>query len=152
MADKVRRVAESVGKGLRVNGPSAVNARTTLGNNVNFNGMTITGSGRVVIGDNFHSGPQCLMITSFHNYTSSKIPYDDTYIHGDIEVGANVWIGSRVIILGGVSIGEGAIVQAGSVVVCDVPKCAIVGGHPAKTFKMRDIGHYERLKAEGSFH
>jgi acetyltransferase-like isoleucine patch superfamily enzyme len=54
--------------------------------------------------------------------------------------------------LGGVSIGEGAIIQAGSVVVKNIPKYAIAGGHPATVFKYRDIDHYERLKAEGKFH
>ena len=58
----------------------------------------------------------------------------------------------RVIVLGGVTIGEGAIIQAGSVVVNDIPKYAIAGGHPAKVFAARDIAHYEELKALGKFH
>lgn len=56
-----------------------------------------------------------------------------------------------VIVLGGVTIGEGAIIQAGSVVVSDIPDCAIAGGHPAKVFKDRDQDHYHRLKQEGRF-
>jgi len=54
--------------------------------------------------------------------------------------------------LGDVTIGEGAIIQAGSVVVNDIPKYTIAGGHPAKVFKYRDAAHYERLKEEGKFH
>jgi len=54
--------------------------------------------------------------------------------------------------LGGVRIGEGAIVQAGSVVVHDIPKCAIVGGNPAKVFKYRNKVHYYELKKAGRFH
>jgi acetyltransferase-like isoleucine patch superfamily enzyme len=57
-----------------------------------------------------------------------------------------------VIVLPGVTIGEGAIIQAGSVVVKDIEKCAIAGGHPAKTFKYRDTEHYEKLKKEKKFH
>lgn len=57
-----------------------------------------------------------------------------------------------MIILGGVTLEEGAIVQAGSVVTKSVPKYAIVGGHPAQVFKYRDREHYDRLKAEGRFH
>ena len=57
-----------------------------------------------------------------------------------------------VLFWGGVTIGEGAIIQAGSVVVSDIPKYAIAGGHPAKVFKYRDIDHYERLKAEAKFY
>lgn len=150
---KISKRALEVGKGLKVNGKSSVNLHTILGSNVNFNGMKIQGCGKVIIGNNFHSGPECLMITQNHNYDKGKaIPYDDTYICLDVEIQDNVWLGSRVIILGGVKIGEGAIIQAGSVVVSDIPKCAIAGGHPAKVFKYRDIKHYELLKKENNFH
>ena len=145
--------SKKVGNGLRVNGYSKVSRSTILGNNVNFNGMRIQGKGRVIIGDNFHSGPECLMITQVHNYDSGQaIPYDSTYFARDIAIEDNVWVGSRVIILGGVSLGEGAIIQAGSTVVSNIPKFAIAGGHPAKVFKYRDIDHYLALKKEGKFH
>ncbi len=149
---RVLNTAARVGEDLRVNGPSTVTATTYLGNNVNFNGMTITGHGKVLIGDNFHSGPECLMITAVHNYDTGKaIPYDDTYIIRDIVIEDNVWFGTRTIILGGVTIGEGAIIQAGSVVVSDIPKYAIAGGHPAKPFKYRNIEHYNALKRDKKF-
>ncbi|MCQ2964441.1 MAG: acyltransferase, partial [archaeon] len=77
---------------------------------------------------------------------------DKTVISKEVVIEDNVWLGNRVIVLPGVTIGEGAIIQAGSVVVSDIPKCAIAGGHPAKVFKYRDIGHYEKLKKEGKFH
>ena len=51
-----------------------------------------------------------------------------------------------VTILGGVTIGEGAIVQAGSTVVSDIDRLAIVGGSPAKKFSTRDETHYFNLK------
>ena len=47
----------------------------------------------------------------------------------------NVWVGSNATILSGVTIGENAIVGAGSVVTKDVPDNAIVGGVPAKVIK-----------------
>jgi len=145
--------AKRCGKDLKVNRPTRINNNTYLGNNVNFNGMAINGGGRVVIGDNFHSGQGCLLIAQNHNYDNGKaIPYDSTYILKDITIEDNVWIGNRVIVLGGVTIGEGAIIQAGSCVVCDIPKYAIAGGHPAKVFKQRDIEHYERLKSESKFY
>ncbi|WP_407461931.1 acyltransferase, partial [Methanobrevibacter sp.] len=70
----------------------------------------------------------------------------------DVVIEDNVWLGNRVIVLPGVRIGEGAIIQAGSVVVKDIPKCAIAGGHPANVFSLRDADHYEELKKEGKFH
>ncbi|WP_246146683.1 acyltransferase [Rubripirellula lacrimiformis] len=131
---------------------SHVTSHTVLGANTNFNGMHIVGAGAVEIGDNFHSGCECRMITQIHDYDhGNAIPYGTSYIYKPIRIEDNVWVGDRVIILGGVTIGEGAIIQAGSVVVKDVPKCAIAGGHPAEVFKSRDTEHYEKLKREGKF-
>lgn len=151
--EKVKRECRQYGKNLRVNNKSAVTANTILKSNVNFNGMTIRGGGKVVIGNYFHSGEDCLMITQNHNYDKGKaIPYDSTYIYKDIIIGDFVWIGSRVVILGGVKIGEGAIIQAGSVVTSDIPAYAIAGGSPARVFKYRDIEHFDKLKREEKFH
>jgi len=149
---RVKGKAASVGEKLKVNNKSKVTSNTYLGNNVNFNGMRITGNGKVTIGNNFHSGTDCLIITQNHNYEGEKIPYDDTYICKDVIIEDNVWIGDRVIILAGSKIEEGSIIQAGSVVVGTVPKYSIAGGHPAKPFKQRDIAHYEELKQKGLFH
>jgi len=150
---KVRGMAASCGRDLKVAGKSSVNCNTHLGNNVNFNGLHIAGTVKVVIGDNFHSAPGILFLTRIHNYNEgTAIPYDATYIVKEITIGDNVWLGARVIVLGGVTIGEGAIIQAGSCVVTDIPKYGIAGGHPAKVFSQRDIDHYEKLKAAGKFH
>lgn len=146
---RVRRCGER----LKVNGPTRLNGNIFLGNNVNINGLRIEGKGKVTIGDNFHSGTECLLITQNHNYDQGQaIPYDSTYISKGIIIEDNVWIGSRVIILDGAHIGEGAIIQAGSCVVSDIPKYAIAGGHPAKVFKQRNVEHYEKLKQAGKFH
>jgi len=148
----VMSLAKKTGHNLKVNGWSVVNSNTVLGDNVNFNGMKIIGGGSVSIGSNFHSGSGCLMITETHNYDhGTAIPYDNTVIKKEIFIEDNVWFGSRVIVLGGVTIGEGAIIQAGAVVVKDVPACAIAGGNPAQVFRYRDREHYEKLKLDGSF-
>jgi acetyltransferase-like isoleucine patch superfamily enzyme len=149
---RVRRRSATCGPSLRVNGRSQVTGNTRLGSNVNFNGLEIVGAGAVKIGDNFHSGPGCLLIAQNHNFEGDALPYDATVIPLAITIQDNVWLGSRVIVLGGVTIGEGAIIQAGSTVVSDIPRCAIAGGHPATVFKSRDVEHYERLKREGKFH
>lgn len=148
----VKTRAGSVGANLHVNGFSLVSKTTYLGDNVNFNGIRISGSGVVSIGNNFHSGKDCLIISQNHNYdTGNAIPYDDTYISKDVTIKDNVWLGDRVIVLGGVSIGEGAIIQAGSVVTSDIPDLAIAGGHPAVVFKKRDEIHYYELKKMGKY-
>ena len=137
---------------LHVNGASTATKKTFLGKNVNLNGIEIGGCGTVIIGDNFHSGKDCSIITQNHNYEGEKIPYDATFICKDVTIEDNVWIGNRVIILGGVTIGEGAIIQAGSVVVKNIPKYAIAGGAPALVFSQRNIEHYNLLKKEKRFH
>lgn len=149
----VRVTCQRCGQGLVVNSSSWLGGNVILGNNTNFNGMHISPGGTVRIGDNFHSGTECLIIVQYHNYDSGEsIPYDDPYINKDVTIEENVWIGHRVIILGGVRIGEGAVIQAGSVVVRDIPKYAVAGGNPAQVFKYRDIDHYECLKNLQKFH
>jgi acetyltransferase-like isoleucine patch superfamily enzyme len=150
---RIPKEAESVGSDLSVNFPSWITPNTRLGDNVNFNGMYIRGGGKVTIGDNFHSGPECMILTRNHNYDDgSAIPYDTTYEYKEVTICDNVWFGSRVTVVPGVTIGEGAIIQAGSTVTSDIPKGAIAGGHPAEVFDYRDMEHYNRLKSEGKFH
>lgn len=141
----------SYGENIVVNFPSKFTKNTFVGKYCNFNGLEVSGNGKVTIGDYFHSGKGILFITQNHNYEGSLIPYDNTFIYKDIIVEDCVWIGAKAIILGGVNLGEGCIVQAGSVVVKDVPKYAIVGGSPAKVFKYRDIKSYEEKKVLGRY-
>ena len=61
----------------------------------------------------------------------------EIYSKGAIAVGNDVWIGAKAVILSGVTIGDGAVVAAGSVVTRDVPPYAIVGGNPARIIKYR---------------
>ena len=75
----------------------------------------------------------------------------DLHLDGDVTIEDNVWRGQNVTILQGVKIGEGAIIQAGSVVVSDIEPCGIAGGHPAKVFKKRNEEHYYQLKQEKKF-
>jgi chloramphenicol O-acetyltransferase type B len=138
---------------LYIGGYTTLSKNTILGKNPNFNGMKILGTGRVTFGDNFHSGYGCEIITSNHNFDNgNKIPYDETFITKDVVIGDNVWFGNHVTVLGGVSIGEGAIIQAKALVHKDVPDYAIVGGNPCDIIKFRNIEHYKKLKSEKKFH
>lgn len=62
-------------------------------------------------------------------------PYE--WSKGPICIGHDVWIGMHAVVLGGVTIGDGAIVGAHAMVTKDVPPYAIVGGNPAKVLKYR---------------
>lgn len=55
----------------------------------------------------------------------------------DICIKNDVWIGCNAVILKGVTIGEGAVIAAGSIVSKDVPPYAVVGGSPARVLKYR---------------
>lgn len=148
---KIKRTCGSSGRDLKVNGFSAAGRNVHLGKNVNFNGMVITGGGNVTIGNNFHSGRNCMILVRYHNYEGTRIPYDETYINKSVVIDDNVWLGHNVIILGGVHIGEGAIIQAGSVVSRSIPALSIAGGNPAKPFKERNAEHYYSLKEKQMF-
>jgi acetyltransferase-like isoleucine patch superfamily enzyme len=76
-----------------------------------------------------NDNPSCVRI-----FRDDKI-FDDSVPATIIE--NDVWIGSNVIIPGGIRIGTGCIVAAGSVVVKDVPPYAIVGGNPAQIIRYR---------------
>ena len=136
---------------IKANGFTRLTPNTVLGANIHFNGFRVYGRGRVSIGDNFHSGKNCKVITDIHNYNGTKLPYDETIISKNVKIGANVWLGMDVTILGGCTIGDGAIIQAGSVVVKNIERMAIAGGHPATVFSKRDEDHYNTLAATNSF-
>lgn len=117
------------------------------------NGIRITGNGTVNIGKYVHTGSNCKIMLGSHDFDNGdSIPYGNSYTSKTVKVGDFVWIGSDVTISGNITIGEGAIIAIGSVVVKDVPDFAIVGGNPAKVIKYRDIEHFKKLKAERKFH
>jgi len=83
-----------------------------------------------------------------HNHTQNGSSFAeylcfDEFAYADPEhkyaviIGNDCWIGENVFIVGGVTIGDGAVVLAGAVVTKDVPPYAIVGGVPAKIIKYR---------------
>lgn len=148
-----KRQMSAYGVCLAVNGLSHFTRSVKVGSHCNFNGMYIQGQGYVTIGDYFHSGIECMMITDNHNYDmGGAIPYDSTVVLKNIVIHDYVWLGNRVLIVGPVEIGEGAIVAAGAVVTKNVPALAIVGGNPARVIKYRNKEHFYKLKEEQKFH
>lgn len=78
------------------------------------------------------------IFTAKHNGTGySWVDTDTANEHLPVQIGNDVWIGQRAMALGGVKIGNGAVVGAGAVVTKDVPPYAIVGGVPAKIIRYR---------------
>lgn len=102
----------------------------TIGKNVFINACChFQDQGGVTLGDNCLIGHNVVFATLNHGIAPET---RKSMIPAPITVGKNVWIGSNATILQGVTIGDNAIVAAGSVVTIDVPANTIVGGVPAK--------------------
>ena len=95
--------------------------------------------GRLVIGNNVMMAPDVLIYTRTHAFENPYIAMKEqgTY-SADVIIEDNVWIGTRVTILPGVRIGEGAIVGACALVANNVPSNAIVGGVPARIIRTKE--------------
>ena len=81
-----------------------------------------------------------------------SIPYDSRFIEKKVTVGKAVWVGANSMIMAGVTINDGAVVAAGSVVTKNVPKCAIVGGNPARVLKYRDYEQFDNLLSNEEYY
>jgi hypothetical protein len=86
-----------------------------------------------------HPFPYSVGLVGDWDYSTPPMSYDILAKNTNIE--HDVWIGTRAMIIGGITIGTGAIIAAGAVVTKDVPPYAIVGGNPAKIIKYRFDEH-----------
>jgi acetyltransferase-like isoleucine patch superfamily enzyme len=92
--------------------------------------------GKVKIGNGVAIAPFCKLFTYSHHYSEGR-GVRDSYYYRDVVIGNDVLIGSNSVILPGVTVGDRAIIAAGSVVTRDVESNSIVGGIPAKLIKRR---------------
>jgi maltose O-acetyltransferase len=113
----------------------SVGSRVTINRGCKFFASHYVKDAYITIGDHAAIGPETVFFAAGHDYRSLELP--DTA--GSIVVGNEVWIGGRSTILGGVNIGEGAVIAAGSVVTKDVEPYTVVGGAPARYLKEREI-------------
>jgi acetyltransferase-like isoleucine patch superfamily enzyme len=98
---------------------------------------TIFGEGNVTIGNRVLMGPGIRILSSKREYAKDKFIMDQPEIPKSTVIDDDVWVGANAVLLG-VTIGRGAIIGAGSIVVKDVPPYAIVGGNPAMIIKYRE--------------
>ena len=113
-----------------------------IGDRVGMSAVTLTAHKQITIGDDTQIGAGSVIIDSdFHDLTTS----DPTTRHSalgpirPVTIGRNVFVGTRCLILKGVSIGDNAVIGAGSVVTHDIPAGAIAAGNPCQIIKHQTL-------------
>ena len=130
---------------------------TTLGKNfyANFN-LTVLDVCPVTIGDNVLIGPNCSIMTPVHpfRYQDRNIRqredgslYDYEYAK-PITIKENCWLAANVTVCGGVTINEGCVIGAGSVVTRDIPPNSLAAGNPCKVIRQITEDDAIELKKE----
>lgn len=137
----VRGFLKKCGRDINIEKNAVFSTGITLGEHSGL-GFNCQINGEVHIGDYVMMGPECHIYAYDHCHDRTDIPMlrQGTSDMRPVIIGDDVWICSRVTILSGVKIGNGAILAAGAVVTKDVPEYAIVGGNPARVLKYRKEG------------
>lgn len=100
----------------------------------------ITSCKGVKIGNNLLTGRNVIITDNSHGYFESGqleiAPIERSLVSkGKVIIGNNVWMGNNACVMSGVTIGDGAVIAANSVVTKDVPPKTMVGGVPARVIK-----------------
>lgn len=94
-------------------------------------------TGRIVLGDHALLAPDVFITASDYRFDDGSPVMDQAKNEADVIVGDDVWLGAKVMVVAGVTIGDGCIVAAGAVVTRDLPPFAIAGGVPARVLGER---------------
>lgn len=101
-------------------------------------GVFVETSGGVTIGDRTLVGYDAKILSRNHIIPVGRDQiFGSGHSSGLVRIGSDVWLGANVIVLPGRSIGDGAVVGAGSVVTKDVLPYSVVAGNPVKLIRMR---------------
>lgn len=115
-----------------------------IGNNVGISGSTIYAWDSITIGDRTMIGANCKIFDSdLHPLDPADRNSDnfDAVKTAPITIGPDCFIGCNCLILKGVSIGEGAVIGAGSVVTKDIPAFSTAAGNPARIIRTGGSGN-----------
>lgn len=119
-----------------IENPSAI----TIGNNVWMSrNVALYGTNGIKIGNNVIIAKDVSLISGDHAFGREKLIREQGMQKTEtpIIIGNDVWIGEKVILLKGVTVGDGSVIGAGSVVTKDVPEYSVVAGNPAHVIKSR---------------
>jgi len=114
-------------------------ATLKIGNHVGISGATIFCSNSITIGDHVLVGANASIYdTDFHPLGPNARRNDAKATTAPVTIEDDVWLGASSIVLKGVTIGQGSVIGAGSVVTHDIPPFTLAGGVPAKPIKQID--------------
>lgn len=110
------------------------------GNHANLGlNVLINGRGGVFLGEHVLMGPDIIIYTGTHTFADPNTPIQRQPMqYAPVKIGRDVWLGARVIVLPGVTVGDGCVVGANSVVTNDLPPYTIAAGSPARVIKQRE--------------
>jgi len=133
-----RRICAHVGSQVNIERGATFGALTTIGDRSGI-GYNCELYGEVNLKNDVLMAPECVFYTRNHEVSRTDIPMG---AQGDgpsfpITIGNDVWLGRRVMVMPGVSIGDGCIVAAGAIVTKDFPPYTVLGGVPAKVIRSR---------------
>lgn len=138
----IKRIAVKCGEGVLVKQRCYVGAGFGLevGSNSQLGHNARIGR-NVSIGNDVLMGPDVVIMTTSHETSDINVPIRLQGKTEDkpVKIGDDVWVGTRVVILPGVTVGRGAIIGASAVVTKDVPPYSVVAGVPAKVVKWRKV-------------
>jgi len=118
-------------------GKLVIGDRVSLNTNVQLNASV---GGSITIGDDVLVSPNVTIRSANHSFQRSDIPIrKQGHTCGDITIEDDVWLGSNVVVLRDVTIGQGAIIGAGAVVTHDIPPMSIAVGVPARPSSKREF-------------
>lgn len=152
--DWLKTQLKHCGKGVCFNGRINISGTgsVVIGDNVHIgDNAFIQGAGGLEIGDNTHISRNLVLLTRNHNYSGTRLPYDDRTVEKPVRIGRNVWIGMNVCIVPGTTIGDGAIVGMGTVAFGKVPDLAIIGSASWRQIGEREPVHYSRLEQSRAY-
>lgn len=138
----MRKYAKFVGGGVNIGRKCFIHKNTEIGDNSGV-GYACEINNGVRIGKNVMMGPYVLIYTQNHCTRNADIPMREQGMLNiqPVTIEDDVWIGGRVCILPGVTIGHGSVIGACAVVSKDVPPYSVVVGNPGRVVKNRKIGN-----------
>lgn len=135
--EAIRKILGAAGTNCVVEQPffCTYGSNVSVGDNffMNINGRLMD-SGKITIGNNVFIAPDVCIITEKHAMDVQQRAAGLEYAY-PVNIGDNVWIAAKVCVLPGVTIGEGSVIGAGSVVTRDIPPYSLAVGNPCKVIR-----------------